>query len=294
MRAVVWLSAAVLTLGFAAAGAVEVEITFSCSGTDIAGKARYAAVLQGKALVTEVELPPGELSWKLRLEPGEYTVACGAEGYGNKSLRMLLHEGKQQAMRCEMLPLVAVKGRLVSKINGKPIAGGTVGPAFLALHELPFESKLLERHLRLKHEGVSDEEGRFSFGLLPGDNVVLVATAAEHGFRVMGPLVVGSQGLDLGDVALEGGGRVRVRVEPWGQDFAQGKWWVDLVPSGQLQESSSRLLDPQSVIMALLSKPLGENGEVSFEAVPAGTYVALLSTLPERLCGAAAEAFPKG
>ncbi|KDA53757.1 hypothetical protein EG19_02775 [Thermoanaerobaculum aquaticum] len=294
MRAVVWLSAAVLTLGFAAAGAVEVEITFSSSGTDIAGKTRYAAVLQGRALVAEVELPPGEVSWKLRLEPGEYTVACGAEGYGNKSLRMVVQEGKQQAVRCGLLPLVAVKGRLVSKINGKPIAGGTVGPAFLALHELPFESKLLERHLRLKHEGVSDEEGRFSFGLLPGDNVVLVATAAEHGFRVMGPLVVGSQGLDLGDVALEGGGRVRVRVEPWGQDFAQGKWWVDLVPSGQLQESSSRLLDPQSVIMALLSKPLGENGEVSFEAVPAGTYVALLSTLPERLLRRSGGSIPEG
>ncbi|MFN3413309.1 MAG: hypothetical protein ACK42L_04525 [Thermoanaerobaculum sp.] len=238
------------------------EIAFSSSNADIAGKARYAAVLQGKTLVAEAELPPGELSWKLRLEPGEYTVACGAEGHGNKSLKLVLQEGKHQAVRCEVPPLVPLAGRVVSKVNGKPIARGKVSPAFLALHELPFESKLLEKLLRVKHEGVSDEEERFSFGLLPGDNVVLVASAAEHGFQVMGPLVVGSQGLDLFEVALEGGGRVRLRVEPWGQEVAPGKWWVDLVPWGQLQERGSRLLDPQSVSMALLSKRLAENGEV--------------------------------
>lgn len=273
---------------------MDVELTFSSHGVAISGSVRYAAILQGKTLVTERELPASLPSWKIGLDPGEYTVVCGAEKHANKSMRLVLQERKPQRVQCELLPLVAVKGRLVSKISGKPITGGIVAPAFLALHELPFESKLLDKHLRLKHEGVSDQEGQFSFGLLPGDNVVLVATAPEHGFRVMGPLVVGSQGVDLGEVALEGGASVRVRVEPWGQDFAQGKWWVDLAPAGQDQQSTSRLLDPVSATMALLSRPVGENGEVSFEAVPAGTYVALLTTLPERLLRRSGGSVPEG
>lgn len=87
-------------------------------------------------------------------------MACGADGHGKKTFRLVLIKGEHQAVRCDFLLLVPLKVRLVSQIVGKPIARGTVSPAFFTFHELPFESNLLEKHLRLKHESVSQEEGR--------------------------------------------------------------------------------------------------------------------------------------
>ncbi len=294
MRLRLLVLAVALCGGKAAGAPVDVEITFSSLGADISATLRYAAILQGKSLVAETELPSSLPAWKLSLNPGEYTVVCGAEKHANKSMSLILQDGKPQRVRCDLLPLVAVKGRLLSKRDGKPLVGGKVEPSFLALRELPFESEMLERHLRLKHQGVSGTEGHFALGLLPGDRVTLVARAPEHAMEVIGPLVVSSEGIELGDVALEGGASVRVRVEPWGKELTQEKWWVELVPPGEPREDTPRLLDPKSVSMALLSKPLGEDGTVLFASVPSGTYWALLSTLPESVLRRSRGRIPQG
>lgn len=243
---------------------------------------RYVAILENNHLLQEQELPPEAGPFRLKLPSGTYQVFCGAEGHATRFLSVAVEEGKLQKVVCGVIPLVSVLGKVVAKESGEAIPGAEVAPAWLFLEALPYDSPLLQKHLRVKHLAITGKDGIFRFGLLPGEKTLIAVKAPGRGFKVLGPLAAASNGLELGSVELEPGGTVEVSVDLASEELSSGRWWVDLWPL-EGEKSENPKLSSQETMAALLSQRLDGEAKVVFSSVPPGEYAALLTTVPNRL-----------
>lgn len=208
----------------------------------------------------------GDFRWD-GLEPGTYAVFVQSEGFAAWRVRALaLEEGASVALQVELGLGARVRGKVVDRESGMPIAGALVlSESDAPVQVLPLDAALLPAEVRA--HALSGPDGSFELPHLAAGAQVLRASAAGHGQRRTGTLEL-REGESSEGILFQLGpaGRLFGRVER----EAGSPWSGARVVAS---EYSIRSSGPMSFGTALTD----EHGSYAIQGLGPGPYVVLVA-----------------
>ncbi len=249
----------------------------SLSPADLAGDKPWALAVDQ---VGEGQ-PSPYLPWRwvegrevtLSLPAGRYRVRCAAEGaVGGASQAVRVVAGGRAAAVCRLQPAVPVSGQVVEAVSGGPLVGAWVGIP-LALPSRCEEEGQERIPCELAARTASaqtQEDGRFTVGLLPGAQQTLLALAEGYG-PAWARLQPGEQ--QAVRLALSSSGVVEVALQGEAETLPGSCLWLQPVFAQLAREE-------KELYRWLWRRAPEETGWVRFPAVPPGLWRLLWAPQP--------------
>ena len=228
-------------------------------------------------------LPAGESGATWQVAPGRYRAVCGAAGHEVVFLGVFdAAAGERREVECSPAGLAKVSGRLVSAVDGSPIAGAKVGLPHAFLRSFSTRlSRLGEAVTSADRSTRSGTDGRFALGGPARlKNSIWIEAEGYAPYDLQNVLfaapTAASPGTDAGVVKLERGASLTVAVAPLAAGLAADRYYVTLRQDGAVFDRGERDRLAQRIWERSLAA-----GALQWPALAAGTYSVVAVPLDE-------------